>query len=125
MQEWIFLRNRRPKLVKLGHFRSINKNYQNLKFFEVGSLPNSTQGIFDIIQKIICALFLPLQTILEFNFAHFRSINKNFQNLKFFEVGSLPNSTQVIFDIIQKKFCRSISAAPDDFRVQFCPFQVY
>ena len=74
MPEWIILRNRRPKLGNLGYFKSINKNFQNLKFFEVGSLPNSTQGIFDIIQK---------------------------------------------------KFCRSISAAPDDFRVQFCPFQVY
>ena len=42
----------------------------------------------------------------------------NFDNTptfsRFFRVGSLPNSTQGFFDIIQNFFCRSIYAAPVD-----------
>ena len=81
VQDWTFLRNRCTKFANLAIFSSITKIVKSLpnwtknicrsifatplemlnsKFFWVGSLPNSAQGIFDITKKIFAALYLPL-----------------------------------------------------------------
>ena len=101
-QEWIFLRNRRPKLVKLGHFKSISKNCRNFKFFWPISIQNSTQLIFWFIKKIVSPLLLPLPTFFPLKITCFYSISKNSQKLKFFWLISLQNSTQGIFNLIEK-----------------------
>ena len=82
----------------------------------MGSLPNSTQGIFDIIQKNFAALFSPLQTILEFNFAHFKSINKKNQKFKIFGLICVQTLTLGIFCFSKKKCPIKGAAAPFVFR---------
>ena len=73
----IFLRNRCPKLVNLGHFRSISKNGRILKIFRPISLQNPTQGIFCMMKKIVSPLLLPLRTIFSFKNAQFKCNSKN------------------------------------------------
>ena len=102
LPEWIFLRNRRPKLVKIGHFRSISKNCWNLKIFGPISLQNPTQRIFHFIKKVVSPLLFALWAFFPLKITCFYSISKNCRKLKFFWPISLRNSTQRIFHLLKK-----------------------
>mgnify|MGYP006863671443 FL=1 len=97
VRDWTFLRNRCTKFANLAIFSSITKIVKSLpnwtknicrsifatplemlnsKFFWVGSLPNSAQGIFDITKKIFAAPYLPLHLMSSREMGYFTSITK-------------------------------------------------
>ena len=105
--EWIFLRNRRPKLVKIGHFRSISKNCRNLKIFGPISLQNPTQRIFHLHKKVVSPLLFPLRTFFPLKITVFTLLVKIVENWKFFGLLPIEIQCKEFFIYIKKLSARS------------------